>query len=206
MTRIANSGGRGRAYRSQLRADQAQETRARILDATTPLMARGAASLSIPAIAREAGVSVPTVYRHFATKQQLIEAIYPHVMQRAAINQPPPPRSISELRDGVRSYLAHLDSLDDQARAVMASGAADEVRRASMPNRVAVFRGLADSVEPKLADADRDRLARLLVVLTQSSSLRMWHDHLGLSINEVAEEIDWLVKAAIAAAQGRNGK
>lgn len=206
MTRISNSGGRGRTYRSQLRAEQAQETRARILDATTPLMARGAASLSIPAIAREAGVSVPTVYRHFATKQQLIEAIYPHVMRRAAINQPPPPRSISELRDGVRSYLAYLDSLDDQARAVMASGAADEVRRATMPNRVAVFRRLADSVEPKLADADRDRLARLLVVLTQSSSLRMWRDHLGLSINEVAEEIDWLVKAAIAATQGRKGK
>jgi AcrR family transcriptional regulator len=204
MTRIANRS--GRAYTSKLRADQLQETRARILDATVPLMARGVASLSIPAVAREAGVSVPTVYRHFATKQQLIEAIYPHVMQRAAINQQPPPRSISELRDVVRWYLGHLDSLDDQARAVMASGAADEVRRATMPNRVAVFRGVADSVEPKLADADRDRLARLLVVVTQSSSLRMWHDNLGLSVVEVAEEINWLVKAAIAAAKGRKGR
>jgi len=74
-----------------------------------------------------------------------------------------------------------------------------------MPNRVAVFRELADSVVPKLADADRDRLARLLVVLTQSSSLRMWHDHLGLSVEEVAEEIDWLVKAAIATSKGRKG-
>jgi AcrR family transcriptional regulator len=204
MTRIVNGG--ARTYRSQLRAEQAEGTRARILDATVPLMARGVASLSIPAVAREAGVSVPTVYRHFATKQQLIEAIYPHVMQWAAINQQPPPRSISDLRDGVRWYLAHLDSLDDQARAVMASGAADEVRRATMPNRLAVFRGVADSVEPKLADADRDRLARLLVVLTQSSSLRMWHDHLGLSVEDVAEEVDWLVKAAIAASTGRKRK
>jgi AcrR family transcriptional regulator len=204
MTRIVNS--RTRTYRSQLRAEQAEGTRARILDATGRLMARGIASLSIPAVAREAGVSVATVYRHFATKQQLVEAIYPHVMRRAAINQPPPPRSISELGDGVRWYLEHLDSLDDQERAAMASGAADEVRRATMPNRVAVFRELADSVVPKLADADRDRLARLLVVLTQSSSLRMWRDHLGLSVEEVAEEIDWLVKAAIATSKGRKGK
>ncbi len=59
--------------------------RSRILDATGPLMARGVARASpIPAVAREAGVWVPTVYRHFATKQQLIEAIYPHVMRRAA--------------------------------------------------------------------------------------------------------------------------
>src|SRR5688572_15008779 len=106
MTRISKSG--ARSYRSQLRAEQAEATRARILDATGPLMARGVASLSIPAVAREAGVSVPTVYRHFATKQQLIEAIYPHVMRRAAVKQPPPPRSISELRDGVREYLAYL--------------------------------------------------------------------------------------------------
>ncbi len=202
MTRIANS----RTYRSKLREEQAEATRARILDATGPLMARGVTSLSIPAVAREAGVSVPTVYRHFATKQQLIEAIYPHVMRRAAINQPPPPRSITELRDGVRGYLEHLDSLDDQARAAMASGAADEVRGATMPFRVAVFREVADSVEPKLADADRDRIARLLVVLTQSSSLRMWRDHLGMSIDEVAEEIDWVVKAAIAAATKRSGR
>jgi AcrR family transcriptional regulator len=197
MTRIVNGG--GRTYRSQLRAEQAEGTRARILDATTPLMARGVASLSIPAVAREAGVSVATVYRHFATKQELIEAIYPHVMRQAAKNQPPPPRSISELRDYGRWYLAHLDSLDDQARAAMASGASHELRRAGMPQRVALFRALADSVEPRLADADRDRLARLLVVLTQSASLRMWHDHLGLSVDEVADEIDWLVKAAIQA-------
>jgi AcrR family transcriptional regulator len=162
-------------------------------------MARGVTSLSIPAVAREAGVSVATVYRHFATKQELIEAIYPHVMRQAAKNQPPPPRSISELRDYGRWYVAHLDTLGDQARAAMASGAADELRRASMPQRVAVFRALADSVEPRLADEDRDRLARLLVVLTQSASLRMWHDHLGLSVDEVADEIDWLVKAAIQA-------
>jgi AcrR family transcriptional regulator len=204
MTRLANRS--GRVYSSKLRAEQAQETRERILDATTPLMVRGVASLSIPAVAREAGVSVPTVYRHFATKQQLIEAIYPHVMRRAAVNQPPPPRSISELRDYWRWYLAHLDSLDDQARAAMASGASDEMRRASMPERVAVFRGVADSVEPKLATTDCDRVARLLVVLTQSASLRMWHDLLGLSVDEVVEEIDWLVKAAIAAAQGRKGR
>ena len=204
MTRIANRG--GRIYRSKLRAKQAQETRARILDATTPLMARGVARLSIPAVAREAGVSVATVYRHFATKQQLIEAIYPHVMRRAAINQPPPPRSMSELPDGVRWYLAHLDSLDDQARAAMASGASNEMRRASMPKRVAVFRELADSIEPKLAEADRDRLARLVMVLTQSSSLRMWHDLLGLSVDEVADEVDWVVRAAMAASGRRTGR
>jgi AcrR family transcriptional regulator len=204
MTRIANR--KGRAYTSTLRAEQAQETRSRILDATIPLMARGIATLSIPAVAREAGVSVPTVYRHFATKQQLIEAIYPHVLRRAAVNQPPPPRSLSDLRDGVRAYLEHLDSFDDQARAAQASPAADEMRRASMPRRLAIFGDLVDSVDPKLARADRDRVVHLLVVLSTSSALRTLRDHLGLSVDEVAEEIDWLVRAIIAAAQRKMGR
>jgi AcrR family transcriptional regulator len=203
MTRIA--GRAGRTYRSPLRAEQADETRARILDAAAQVMTRGLAEFSVPVVAREAGVSVPTVYRHFANKQDLIEAIYPHIIRRAAVNQPAPPRSIDELRDGIRGYLVHLNSLDDETRAAMASEASHELRRATMPNRVAVFRALADTVEPKLAEKDRDRVARLLVVLSQSASLRMWHDNLGLSVDEVADEIDWLVKAAIAAAHGRNG-
>jgi hypothetical protein len=32
----------------------------------------------------------------------------------------------------------------------------------------------------------------------------MWRDHLGLSVDEVADEIDWVVKAAIAAAIKRS--
>ena len=69
---------RSRPYRSELREEQAESTRSRILDATMRVMGRGVASLSIPAVAREAGVSTPTVYRHFGTKHDLLDALYPH--------------------------------------------------------------------------------------------------------------------------------
>jgi AcrR family transcriptional regulator len=201
MTRLANT--KAREYRSQLRAEQAEETRARILDATIRVIARGIASVSIPAVAREAGVSVPTVYRHFATKADLLAAVHPHVMRRTAFKLPPPPRSLAELRDGVRSYLDHLDSLDEVDRAAMASPGAEEVRRLSIPNRLAVFGELADSIEPKLGQADRDRVTRLLVILTSSSALRMLRDHLGLSAEQTVDDVEWLVRAAIGAATRR---
>jgi AcrR family transcriptional regulator len=200
MTRIANA---ARAYRSQLRAEQAEETRTRILDATGRVMARGITRLSIPAVAREAGVSVPTVYRHFATKSDLVAAIYPHAVKRAAVSQPAPPRTIDELRDGMRAYFEHVESFDDIARAAMASPASDEVRQQTMPYRLGIFRRVADSIEPKLAEADRDRIARLLVVLTASSSLRMWRDNLGSSVDEAIDDFNWIVNAAIAAASKR---
>ncbi len=201
MNRICNAA--ARRYRSELREQQAEETRARILEATVRVMARGVATLSVPAVAREAGVSVPTVYRHFATKAELLAAVYPHLVRRAGLDEFVAPRSLDELYDGVRAIFERIDSFDDLARAAMASPAAAEARQLSMPDRLALTRRFADSVTPSLREADRDRIARLLVILTSSSALRMWRDHLGSSVDEAAGDVDWLVRAAIAAATSR---
>lgn len=198
MSRIVTA--TARPYRSQLRDQQAAETRVRILDATIRVMAAGLASVSIPAVAREAGVSVPTIYRHFGTKRDLLASVYPHVMHRAGLGPVVAPRSIDELRDGVRGIFEGLDSADDLARAAMVSPAAEEARRITMPDRLALGRRLADTIVPKLSDDDRDRIARLLVVLTTSSALRVWREHLGSSVDEAADDIDWVIRAAIIAA------
>jgi len=199
MTRIANSS--TREYRSELRAEQAEETRKRILDATVRVSATGIATLSIPAVAREAGVSVPTIYRHFGTKADLLAAVYPHITRLAGFDDVKDPRSLDDLRDGIRAIFDRLDSLDDLARAAIASPLAAETRHATMPNRYERVRRIADSIEPRLAEADRDRITRVLVILTMSSSLRVWRDHLGSSVDEAADDIDWIIRAAIAAAR-----
>ncbi len=201
MTRIGPQ--TARAYRSKLREEQTEETRARILDATMRVMATGLASLSVPAVAREAGVSVPTIYRHFRTKPELLAALYPHAARRAGIDGVADARSLDELRPMIRALLGRLDNLDDLSRAAMASPVASEVRSATMPARLQRIRRLTDSIEPKLRKADRDRITRLLAVLMTSSSLRMWRDHLGLPVEEVAKEIDWIVRAALFAINER---
>jgi len=202
MTPIAT--GPVRAYRSQLRSQQAEETRERIIDATVRVMARGLASVSIPAVAREAGVSVPTIYRHFGTKRDLLAAVYPHVVRRAGLNELVVPRSMDELLDGLRSYFERTDSLGDLARVAMASPGSEAVRALNMPDRLAMFRRLADSIVPKPSEADRDRIARLLVILTASSALRLWRDQLGSSVDEAADDVDWVIRAVIASASSRN--
>jgi AcrR family transcriptional regulator len=203
MTRIANTEA-AREYRSQLREEQAEATRNRILDATGRLMADGLATLSIPGVARAAGVSVPTIYRHFRTKRDLLASLYPHAARRIGLDTLPDPGSLDELRDGIRAYFERVDMFDDLDRAAMASPAADEVRRVTMPSRLERIGRLADSIEPRLPKADRDRITRLLVILTASSSLRMWRDHLGATVDEAADDIDWIVRAAVAAATRRN--
>lgn len=202
MVRIATPA--RRSYQSDLRAEQAEATRTRILDATLRVMARGLASVSIPAVAAEAGVSVPTVYRHFGTKHDLLTALYPHGMRQAGAELPAIPRSLDDLRDGVRALFGGVDSMDDLARAALASPAAEEARKATMPRRLAVMRQLADAFAPDLGAAERARIARLLTVLMNSSALRVWRDHLGSSVDEAADDVDWFVRAAIAASKAKS--
>jgi AcrR family transcriptional regulator len=201
MSRIANVGSAGRAYRSPLRAEQAEETRSRILDAAMRVMADGVATLSIPAVAREAAVSVPTVYRHFRTKGDLFTALYPHAERRAGLGALPVPRSLDEVGAAVRAICERIESFDDLVRAAIASPAAEEARRLSMPQRFEYGRRLVADAAPELAPEDRDRIARLVAVLLTSSSLRSWRDHLGASVDQVADDIDWVLRAALAAAR-----
>ena len=199
MSRIANS---TRAYRSQLRAEQAGQTRARILDATLRVIASGIASLSVPAVAREAGVSIPTVYRNFRTKADLVAAVYPHIVGQAAYEATRiAPESVSAFRDLVRTSFARLEALDDAGRAAMSSPAAEEVRRASMPDRIAMSRQFVATVAPTAGDADRERITRLLSVITNSAAMHVWRDYFGSTADRAAADVEWALRAVIAAAE-----
>lgn len=196
MNRIANAEA-ARPYRSELRKRQVDETRSRILDATVRVMARGLASTSIPAVAREAGVSVPTVYRHFRTKRDLFSALYPHMVYRGAMAQLPLPDSLDGFGPGLRKQFASLDAVGDVERAAMASPAGEEARRSNMPHRVARTRELTETIVPKGSTIDRERLTRLLVVLTGAAAFRTWRDHLGCSPDEAADDVEWAVRTLI---------
>ena len=196
MNRIANAEGT-RTYRSELRVRQVSETRAHILDATVRVMARGLASVSIPAVAQEAGVSVPTVYRHFRTKRDLFEALYPHVVYRGRMAQLPLPNSLEGFGPGLRQQFASLEAIGDVERAAMASPAGVEARRSNMPGRIARTRELADAIVPADSDIDQERLTRLLVVLTGAAAYRTWRDDLGCSPQEAADDVEWAVRTLI---------
>ena len=203
MVRIANA--RGREYRSELRAEQAEETRKRILDATLRVMAGGVATVSIPAVAREAGVSIPTVYRHFGSKTGLLKALYPHLMPRVGMYDTTPPRSIAEFRSAIRAIFERLDAADDLARVAMASPAAAEARSAAMPDRVRFVRQFVGAVAPDVEKVDQDRIARVMLVLTTSSALRTWRDHLDASADEAADDVEWTIRSLIAARERSAG-
>ncbi|HEY7072969.1 MAG TPA: helix-turn-helix domain-containing protein [Acidimicrobiales bacterium] len=65
-----------RRYHSPLRADQAQRTRGRVLDAAFRLFVeRGYAGTTVATVAEGAGVSPETVYQSFGGKRGLLEGV-----------------------------------------------------------------------------------------------------------------------------------
>ena len=63
------------------RAD-AERNRARVLDAAQFVFAAGGADASLEAVARQAGVGIGTLYRHFPSREALFDAVYRHEVQR----------------------------------------------------------------------------------------------------------------------------
>jgi AcrR family transcriptional regulator len=61
---------------SRARRADALRNRERLIEAATRVFAVGAPQASLEAVAREAGVGIGTLYRHFPTRETLFEAVY----------------------------------------------------------------------------------------------------------------------------------
>jgi AcrR family transcriptional regulator len=73
-----------RAYNIETRRKQQAELKAGIAAATVELhAAKGAIATSYADIARHAGVSLPTVYKHFPTLHELLQGCTAHVIAKA---------------------------------------------------------------------------------------------------------------------------
>jgi AcrR family transcriptional regulator len=65
------------------RAD-AVRNRERVLEAAKVVFSAGGAEASLEAVARDAGVGIGTLYRHFPTREALFEAVYRREVQQLA--------------------------------------------------------------------------------------------------------------------------
>src|SRR3989442_6840266 len=151
-----------RAYDSELRDEQADATRRKILDALVRTMGRGVAALSMPAVAREAGVSVPTVYRHFKSKAALVAALSPHLVGRAGLMDLALMES-ADLSTIVHEMYRRNAGMEAEVRAALASELGQETRRRMMPQRVVLARKTIAAHLPGLTGDDVDRLTRALL-------------------------------------------
>jgi len=190
-----------RPYESRLRTEQSEATRERILEALIRTMANGVATLSVPDVAREAGVSIPTVYRHFGTKAGLLAALGPYVMAKAGLLPTEAPRTVDEIDESILEVFRHLEAMDGTLRAAMASRLGNEIRQAAMPMRRGLHREVLQRSAPDVSSDELERLTDLSVALLSSGAFRVYRDFLGLSVEEAADRTAWALRTLVRGAR-----
>src|SRR5262245_10770512 len=149
-----------RAYHSPLRAEQADQTRQRVLVAASTLfLTRGYAGTTVKGVAEAAGVSPDTIYASLGGKKGLLEGVW-----AMAVAGPNDPDRRSQ-QDRIQAFAALPDPRERLRRLVGLS--CETLGRASPIH--AVLRAAADG-HPFAADLQQRMLASRLD--TQSRNLR----------------------------------
>ncbi|MFC6023719.1 TetR/AcrR family transcriptional regulator [Plantactinospora solaniradicis] len=110
-----------------LRAD-AQRNRDRLLDAAVRAFSREGPEVTLDAIAKDAGVGIGTLYRHFPTREALVEAVYRNELDRLCdaaaelLRSMPPDEAIRTWMDRFIDYMTTKRGMADALRALIASG------------------------------------------------------------------------------------
>jgi AcrR family transcriptional regulator len=117
----------GQATSRPLRAD-AQRNRDALLAAAVRLFSEQGLGATLDAIAKEAGVGIGTLYRHFPTREALIEAAYRNELQAVCdaaadlLTSAPPEEALRTWMDRFIDYMTTKLGMAEALRAVIASG------------------------------------------------------------------------------------
>ena len=109
------------------RAD-ARRNRDKVLAAARAALAGGDESLAMVSVARDAGVGVGTLYRHFPTREALVEAVYAAELDDVTasattlLDQLPPEAALSAWLDRYAAFLATKRGMVDTLRSSFAAG------------------------------------------------------------------------------------
>ncbi|RDG36233.1 TetR family transcriptional regulator [Streptomyces corynorhini] len=106
----------------------ARRNREKLLAAARTVFAAADGAVALEAIAREAGVGIGTLYRHFPTREALVEAVYAAELDEVTASAPallarfPPEDALRAWMDRYAAFVATKRGMADTLRAGWASG------------------------------------------------------------------------------------
>jgi AcrR family transcriptional regulator len=186
-----------------VRDQRTDATRSAIVRAAASVISEQPPDLRIPAVAAAAGVGVATVYRHFGSKDELLDAVYDHWMQGA--------RRILETaptdREGRLELLPALwreQAADDELERAMSiyNPAGRSTRRRRLGRRRQLAVEFVADVDTENEESQR-YLQAIALLLTSTTAHRHLRDHWDLTTEEAASAAAWGVRRLIAGASVR---
>jgi AcrR family transcriptional regulator len=180
-----------------LRARQAQQIRAAVLDAVlSELERQSAGDVSMADVAKSAGISLRTLYRYFPDRPSLLRAAGEHLYGSLGVPfDIAGPEEISKSlldaagRLSTRPRLAHA-----LVRTTAGQTARSEVREQRVDALVAALKPLTDNVDPTTA-------RQATAVITHLCSAASWvtlAEESGLDDAEAQQAVAWAIDALVS--------
>lgn len=175
-----------------LRDQQSALTRSRITAALSELIeSRHPLEVTMAAVAEAAGVSEPTLYRHFPTKRDLFASLgsdlYAKTTSGVAL------KDVDDLVEFIPALYRQFAEMEATTRWNLAAPK-DEVVRPEVAERLPILERALQPSHEDLSDEDGQALLRGILLLTSPTALLYWQDYLELSVEEAAATASWLIR------------
>jgi AcrR family transcriptional regulator len=188
-----------RRYEQRLRAETAEKTRRRILDAVyARLRAAPTQPVSLEQVAREARVARSTVYLIFGSRAGLFDAVAIDVLERGGFARVTEavahPDARVHLRQGIRAGMEMYAAYRDVHRVLFSTAALDPEATAGAMQRADEGRaGGMEYLAKRLAEQDllrpdvtEEEAANILYLMTGFDSFDQLYTGRGLPVDEVS--------------------
>jgi AcrR family transcriptional regulator len=187
-----------------LREQHAELTRELILRALAELLQNERpAEFSMADVARRAGVSLRTLYRHFPTREELLAAATDWVDERIFGDVP----LDATVEDVPKLFLHACEQWEEHPRLARAMALSEAGQTAHSDRRVErlarIHRALED-VTSELPDEERRKAVAVLGYLENVLAWVMMRDATGLESREVEEAVEWAMRTLIEDLRRRN--
>jgi AcrR family transcriptional regulator len=183
-----------RSYHSPLRDRQRSDTNERILDACRDLVAAGK-ELTFAAVARAAGVEARTVYRHFATKEDLEDAFWwsheEHVSGPGTFDA----QTLDELVANMKRSFAGFEANTAMVEAMLSSRQGMRLRLRGNDARREMMLRCVDAAVPGLEARTLHRAAAAAQILYSAPSWQMLRTFWGMDAVEASAVVEQALSA-----------
>ena len=193
-------------YHSPLRSRQKEQTRDLILNAVDAILRRANVSeVTFAAVARQADITERTIYRHFPTREDLLNAAWRRALRAFIRGQTQQVDTLDQILELTRAAYENFDANEGIVRAIISAPEGLEVRKRPAEIRLAM---LEKAYAELLAGIPQDQVKAVVLATHALSSASVWshmRDYCGVNGAEggriAAQAIELIVEATKARAR-----
>jgi len=188
------------SHQTTLREEHVARTRERLIEAAIDLLVSdGADEFSLREIAKRAGVSAPTAYRHFPTKEAMYEALQSYLERKVG-----DPQMTGKLDDAIEWLPGIHEGFKTNAQLVTAylrARAARDLRDAGQKRRAGRISSMVKASLPALSGEDHEAFCALVHLFASPVACELWRETWHLEGARAGRVAKWALRELYEAAR-----